>query len=108
MIVHDINLKFIIYYTVIIIDNDDDVVTQVLVYSGQLDVIVALPLTEAMLLTVPWKYQSEYLRVPRKVWRVRPTDVEVAGYVRRVHDFYQVGCPIHFCIFHPHLCGFMD
>jgi len=41
-------------------------------------------------LTVPWKYQSEYLRVPRLIWRVRPTDVEVAGYVRRVHDFYQV------------------
>jgi len=64
---------------------------QVMLYSGQLDVIVAVPLTEAMLLTVPWKYQSEYLRVPRHVWRVRPTDVEVAGYVRRVHDFYQVG-----------------
>jgi len=61
-----------------------------MIYSGQLDVIVAAPLTEAMLLTVPWKYQEEYLRVPRQVWRVRPTDVEVAGYVRRVHDFYQV------------------
>jgi len=65
-----------------------------MLYSGQLDVIVALPLTEAMLLTVPWQYQSEYLRVPRKIWRVRPTDVEVAGYVRRVHDFYQVNCII--------------
>lgn len=63
---------------------------KVMIYSGQLDVIVAVPLTEAMLLTVPWKYQSEYLRVPRQIWRVRPTDVEVAGYVRRVHDFYQV------------------
>ena len=61
-----------------------------MVYSGQLDVIVALPATEAMLLTVPWKYQSEYRRVPRQIWKVRPTDVEVAGYVRRVHDFYQV------------------
>jgi len=63
---------------------------KVMLYSGQLDVIVALPLTEAMLLTVPWKYQSEYLRVPRHIWKVRQTDVEVAGYVRRVHDFYQV------------------
>jgi len=60
------------------------------VYSGQLDVIVAVPVTEAMLLIVPWKYQAEYLRVPRRIWRVRPTDGEVAGYVRRVHDFYQV------------------
>ena len=65
-----------------------------MIYSGQLDVIVAVPLTEAMLLTVPWKYQSEYLRVPRQIWRVRPTDTEVAGYVRRVHDFYQVICLI--------------
>ena len=70
----------------------DDVCIQVMLYNGQLDVIVAVPLTEAMLLTVPWKYQSEYLRRSRQVWRVRPSDVEVAGYVRRVHDFYQVSC----------------
>jgi vitellogenic carboxypeptidase-like protein len=63
---------------------------KVMLYSGQLDVIVALPLTEAMLLTVPWKYQSEYLRAKRQIWKVQPTDREVAGYVRRVHDFYQV------------------
>jgi len=63
---------------------------KVMLYSGQLDVIVALPLTEAMLQTVDWKYQAEYLSAPRQVWRVRPTDVEVAGYVRCVHDFYQV------------------
>jgi len=24
------------------------------------------------------------------IWKVHPDDVEVAGYVRRVHDFYQV------------------
>lgn len=63
---------------------------KVMVYSGQLDVIVAVPLTEAMLLTVPWKYQSEYLSASRLIWRIRPDDVEVAGYVRQVHDFYQV------------------
>jgi len=66
-----------------------------MLYSGQLDVIVPVPATEAMLLTVPWKYQSEYRRVPRQIWKVRPTDVDVAGYVRRVHDFYQV-CRLKF------------
>jgi len=75
-------------------ETGDVVIIQVMLYSGQLDVIVAVPLTEAMLLTVPWQYQPEYLRVPRQCWRVRPTDVEVAGYVRRVHDFYQVNCVI--------------
>jgi len=43
-----------------------------------------------MLQTVDWKYKAEYLSAPREVWRVRPDDVEVAGYVRRVKDFYQV------------------
>jgi vitellogenic carboxypeptidase-like protein len=63
---------------------------KVLIYSGQLDVIVALPLTEAMLQTVDWNGAKEYKRTNRLIWKIRPDDVEVAGYVRRVHDFYQV------------------
>jgi len=63
---------------------------RVMLYSGQLDVVVAVPLTETMLRTVDWKYRAEYLSTPRQVWRVRPDDVEVAGYVRRVRDLYQV------------------
>lgn len=65
--------------------------SKVLLYSGQLDVIVALPLTEAMIETIKWKYADEYQIAKRIVWKVRPDDVEVAGYVRRVHDFYQIG-----------------
>jgi vitellogenic carboxypeptidase-like protein len=64
--------------------------TKVLLYSGQLDVIVALPLTEQMIETINWKYAADYQRGKRIVWKVRPDDVEVAGYVRRAHDFYQV------------------
>jgi vitellogenic carboxypeptidase-like protein len=64
--------------------------TKVLLYSGQLDVIVALPLTEQMIETISWKYAADYQRGKRIVWKVRPDDVEVAGYVRRAHDFYQV------------------
>ena len=63
---------------------------QVLIYSGQLDIIVAAPLTEAMLQTIDWQYADEYRCVKKSVWKVRPDDSEVAGYVRRVHDFYQV------------------
>jgi len=63
---------------------------KVLLYSGQLDVIVAVPLTEAMLQSLEWKYQDEYKRAKRTVWKIHNEDVDVAGYVRHVHDFYQV------------------
>lgn len=63
---------------------------QTLIYSGQLDIIVALPLTEAMLQTTPWKYLDQYKSADRTVWKVNPNDTEVAGYVRNVKDFYQV------------------
>ena len=65
-------------------------VGQVMLYSGQLDIIVAAPLTEQMLQAVDWQYADEYKSANRIVWKVRPDDTEVAGYVRRVHDFYQV------------------
>ncbi|KAI0226670.1 putative serine carboxypeptidase CPVL [Lamellibrachia satsuma] len=63
---------------------------RVMLYTGQLDVIVALPLTEAMLQTVAWSGLDQYQHTKRKVWRVQPDDTEVAGYVRNVKSFYQV------------------
>jgi len=63
---------------------------RVLIYSGQLDIIVAQTLTEAMLQTMQWDHADEYKAAPRAVWRIKPADTEVAGYVRNVHDFYQV------------------
>lgn len=63
---------------------------QVLMYSGQLDVIVAAPLTERFLLTVNWTGAAEYRTAPRFHWKVQPSDTEVAGYVRQVKEFYQV------------------
>lgn len=59
-------------------------------YSGQLDVIVAAPLTERFLPTVNWTGAAEYKKAPRFHWKVQPTDTEVAGYVRQVGEFYQV------------------
>lgn len=59
-------------------------------YTGQLDIIVAIPLTEAFLMTVPWKGLAEYKKADRLVWKINPNDKEVAGYVRQVGSFYQV------------------
>lgn len=63
---------------------------QVLIYSGQLDVIVAAPLTERFLPTVNWTGAAEYKTAPRFHWKVQPSDTEVAGYVKQVKEFYQV------------------
>uniref|UniRef100_G3NZR7 Probable serine carboxypeptidase CPVL n=1 Tax=Gasterosteus aculeatus aculeatus TaxID=481459 RepID=G3NZR7_GASAC len=63
---------------------------RVLIYSGQLDVIVAAPLTERFLPTVNWSGAAEYKTTPRYHWKVQPSDTEVAGYVRQVGEFYQV------------------
>lgn len=63
---------------------------QVLIYSGQLDVIVAAPLTERFLPTVNWTGAVEYKTAARYHWKVQPSDTEVAGYVRQVKEFFQV------------------
>ncbi|RWS03730.1 putative serine carboxypeptidase CPVL-like protein, partial [Dinothrombium tinctorium] len=63
---------------------------RVLIYSGQLDVIIAAPLTERFLQSVKWKHRKEYLNASKIIWKVDPNDEEVAGYVRKVHDFHQV------------------
>jgi len=63
---------------------------RVLIYSGQLDIIVAQTLTEAMLQTMTWDGAAAYKKASRSVWKVNPDDVEVAGYVRNVKNFYQV------------------
>lgn len=63
---------------------------KVMMYTGQLDIIVAIPLTEAFLMTVPWKGLDEYKKADRLVWKIKDTDKDVAGYVRQVGNFYQV------------------
>ncbi|KAM9806387.1 probable serine carboxypeptidase CPVL [Syngnathus typhle] len=63
---------------------------KVLIYSGQLDVIVAAPLTERFLPTVNWTGANDYKTAPRFHWKLQPGDTEVAGYVRQVGEFNQV------------------
>ncbi|KAG8139139.1 putative serine carboxypeptidase CPVL-like protein [Naja naja] len=57
---------------------------RVLLYNGQLDIIVAASLTERFLPTVPWGKVKEYKNAERIVWRIHDKDPEVAGYVRQV------------------------
>uniref|UniRef100_H0VNN3 Probable serine carboxypeptidase CPVL n=2 Tax=Cavia porcellus TaxID=10141 RepID=H0VNN3_CAVPO len=63
---------------------------KVLLYNGQLDIIVAASLTERSLMTMDWKGTQKYPRIRRKVWKIFKSDNEVAGYVRQVGDFHQV------------------
>lgn len=62
---------------------------KVLIYSGQLDIIIGAPLTELFLPEVEWSGQHAYKKAERKIWRVDPADADVAGYVRVVGNFTQ-------------------
>ena len=62
-----------------------------LLYNGQLDIIVGVPLTEAYLQKLAWSGHDQYLNVTKTVWKITPSDVEVAGYARTVGNFVQVG-----------------
>ena len=63
---------------------------KVLIYSGQLDVIIGAALTERFLPSVPWHGQAAYKAASKAVWRINPSDKEVAGYARVVGNFTQV------------------
>ena len=63
---------------------------QVLIYNGQLDIVVGPPLTEAYLQVLPWSGAASYRTATKKVWKINPSDTEVAGYTRTVGNFTQV------------------
>lgn len=63
---------------------------RLLFYSGQLDIIVAAPLTENFLKHLKWKGSNEYHSAQRSIYRVSPNDPSVAGYVRQAGNLYQV------------------
>lgn len=62
---------------------------KVLIYNGQLDIIVGGPLTERYLQVLEWSGQKEYLAAQKKIWKIAGSN-EVAGYIRQVNDFWQV------------------
>ncbi|XP_027206618.2 probable serine carboxypeptidase CPVL [Penaeus vannamei] len=59
----------------------------VLIYNGQLDIIIAYTLTENFLKTLKWERSEEFKSSQRYIWRV---DDGVAGYVREIPGFVQV------------------
>ena len=63
---------------------------RVLIYNGQLDIIIGAPLTELFIPTMKWHGASAYAETGRAVWKVNADDVEVAGYVREVENLVQV------------------
>jgi len=64
--------------------NSQEPFYNVLIYSGQLDVIIGAALTERFMPMTQWPGRDAYMAAPKSVWRLNPTDTEVAGYVREV------------------------
>ncbi|XP_059113846.1 probable serine carboxypeptidase CPVL isoform X1 [Peromyscus eremicus] len=63
---------------------------KVLLYNGQLDIIVAAALTERSLLAMDWNGSWKYKKAKKVVWKIFKSDNDVAGYVRSVDKFHQV------------------
>ena len=59
---------------------------KVLIYSGQLDVVVAYPLTERWLRSLEWHGAEQYQSAERAIWRQQE---QIAGYVRQVDNLYE-------------------
>lgn len=59
----------------------------VLIYNGQLDIIVAYPLTENYLKNLQFSGAEEYKTATRYIWRV---DNEVAGYAKHAGNLTEV------------------
>lgn len=63
------------------------VALQVLLYNGQLDIIVGAPLTENYLEQLQWGGRDDYLNSEKKVWMMNSVPV---GYIRQTGKFQQV------------------
>ncbi|KAG0437361.1 hypothetical protein HPB47_017477 [Ixodes persulcatus] len=62
---------------------------KVLLYSGQLDIIVAYPFTENFLASLNWTGASALEAASRQIWRT-PGGGDVYGYVRQAANFTEV------------------
>ena len=63
---------------------------RIVIYSGQLDVIIGAPLTEAFLQVLPWNGLNAYKSAERIIWTDASQADPVSGYVRTVGNFSQV------------------
>ncbi|RWS24359.1 putative serine carboxypeptidase CPVL-like protein, partial [Leptotrombidium deliense] len=62
---------------------------KVLIYGGNLDLLVAPVFNNRLLNVLNWKYRNEYLKSERKIWRCAKNG-EVFGYIKKVYNFYEV------------------
>jgi vitellogenic carboxypeptidase-like protein len=60
---------------------------RVLIYNGQLDIIVAYPLTLGFLQALEWSGATEYKTAPRVQWHVGK---DIAGYAKSVGNFTEL------------------
>lgn len=63
---------------------------KVLLYNGQLDLIVGVPLTEQYIPHLNWSGSKGFAAADRTVWKVEAADEQVAGYARSYKNFTQV------------------
>lgn len=61
---------------------------EVLLYNGQLDIIVTPVFTEKMISVMQWNKKNNYLAAERKIWKVSPDDNQVAGYIKEANNFH--------------------
>jgi len=62
---------------------------KVMIYNGQLDVIIAAPLTANFISSIPWNGANDLKSTDRIIWRNKATG-DPAGYVRQVKQFTEV------------------
>lgn len=60
---------------------------RILIYNGQLDIIVAYPLTEEFLKNLKWNGANKYKGAPRKIWKIKNN---IAGYFKTVNNLIEV------------------
>jgi len=58
-----------------------------MIYNGQMDVIIAWPLTESFITSMKWSGAKAYLNAKRKNWYV---DGQLAGWAKKVGNLTQV------------------
>lgn len=63
---------------------------RVMLYNGQLDLIIPYVFTITMIDTFQWTHAADYQATERIIWKVAPTDLEVAGYAKPSFNFVEV------------------
>ena len=63
---------------------------KVLVYNGQLDVILSAPQCERFLWSLEWSGAAAWKAAEKVVWRINATDSQPAGYAKKSNKFVNV------------------